>query len=63
MPIYKSVQYALYCDRCNNLENFICLSRAFAIKTWRKKGWRYRGELWLCPSCAQAKGEQGDASS
>ena len=53
MPIYRSTQYAIWCDRCLNLDDYDERgTRKAAIKRWRSEGWRKRGKEWLCPECA-----------
>lgn len=51
MPVYKSVQYAVYCSRCDNLDDFASFSNLReAEKYWRSRGWRKtRNGEWVCP--------------
>ena len=52
MPIFKSVEYTVYCEDCDNLYDFAQYrNQAAAIKFWTSKGWRKKWSRWLCPDC------------
>ena len=49
MPVYKSIEYAVYCELCGNLIDFEQKDTlADAEKFWRSMDWRRVGEKWIC---------------
>ena len=59
MPVYKSVEYSVYCDidGCDSLEDY-GVGRGnrlrSAEKTWRGLGWRHTKRGWMCPKHAKS---------
>lgn len=56
MTRHKSVQYAVYCDFCTNLEDYAeYIDQRAAEACWRKLGWQCLadGRRWRCPNCQQ----------
>lgn len=58
--ISKSVQYAVWCDFCDNLEDFAeYKNQSEAERVWKALGWKqisrgWRGK-WACPRCVSRK--------
>ncbi len=50
MPVYKTVEYSVYCELCDNLVDLdIFRTKREAEKKWRSLGWRRTKRGWVCP--------------
>ena len=54
--IYKSVEYSVWCDLCDNLTKYEPYkNKAEAIKSFKKFGWKMldndQFSKWSCPKC------------
>jgi len=53
MSHYKSTQYSVWCDFCDQLEDFQeHHNLKEAEKAWRRVGWSKKQGRWACPICA-----------
>lgn len=55
MPIYKSVEYTVYCDFCDNLNDFNKYrNKAKAMQYYKSLGWkRVEYNIWKCSECIE----------
>lgn len=54
MPYYKAVHYSIWCDFCQEFEDYIPFKNLKeATHLWREIGWRKDGQCWKCPTCVE----------
>jgi N-acetyl-beta-hexosaminidase len=61
MRVNKSVQYSVWCDKCDNLEDYEeYINLKAAEREWRKEGWSKTKDGWLCPRCTGKEKEESE---